>query len=120
MQAIARAAGTRVDAYGFALIPEITGAVGAVVSCFSGSGTDVVPPALAALHVSAAAPSPGAAAKHPAATSTTGDSGSETLQATLAGARYQPFAPSGAAGVMTGVMTGGVGSSAIARARSAR
>ncbi len=34
--------------------------------------------------------------------------------------RYQPFAPSGAAGVTTGVMTGGVGSSAIASARSAR
>ena len=88
-----------VDAYGFALMPEITGAVGAVVSRFSVSGTDVVPPALAALHVSAAVPSPGAAAAHPGATSTTGDSGSETLQATLAGVRYQPFAPSGAAGV---------------------
>src|SRR6478735_6880086 len=100
-------------------MPLIAGAVGAVVSRLSASGTVVVPPALAALHVSATAPSAGAAVAHPGATSTTGDSGSVTLQLTPARVRYQPFAPSGAAGVTTGVMAGGVGSSAIASARSA-
>ena len=98
-------------------MPVNVGAVGGVESIFTVAGTLAVPPALVALQVIVpmalrlAAPQPSG--------STTGDSGSETLQVMPTGVRYQPFAPSGAAGVSVGVITGGVGSSAICTALSA-
>ena len=99
-------------------MPPISGAAGGELSRLTVTPTDVVPPALVAVHVIAPTPSPRAVGPQPTG-STTGDSGSVTLQPTVTGTRYQPPGPSAAAGEITGVMTGGVLSSTIGRARSA-
>src|SRR5947199_8464107 len=99
-------------------MPEIARAAGGVVSRLIVTGTDAVPPALVALHVRRVTPSCGLALPQPLA-STTGESGSATLQLSVSGPVYQPLAPGVAPSSTAGVTTGGVGSSAIATARSA-
>ena len=90
---------------------------GGVESRLIVSGTLVVPAELVALHVSVVVPAGGLAAAQPVEL-VTGEPVSEALQVTCTGLRYHPFAPSGLAGEIVAVTSGGVGS-AIATARSA-
>ena len=82
------------------------------------TGTVVVPPALVALQVIVSETSPGLVVTQPDGFEI-GDSGSVSLQLTVTGPVYQPFAPSGTGGVIVGVTTGGVVSRACTRALSA-
>src|SRR5882724_2292739 len=99
-------------------MPVIVGVVGGVESRLTDTGTVVVPPALVALQVSVRAPS-GMSVVGQTSGSAIGDSGSIRLQLTRTGPRYQPLAPSAAAGWRIGTTTGGVASRPCTRALSA-
>ena len=98
--------------------PAIAGAVGGVESRRISTAAEAVPPALVAVHVNVVAVSAGAEGVQPTELPT-GEPSSETLHVSCTGLRYQPFAPSGAAGLIVGVISGGVPSCACTTARSA-